>query len=89
VGLKEDLLENTLTAKELNWLGDSPIPAEGLKCRARLRSAHVGLPATIYPLEGDRVNVILDEPYNGITPGQACVFYDGTRVLGGAWITRS
>ena len=24
----------------------------------------------------------------GVAPGQACVFYDGERVLGGGWIQR-
>jgi tRNA-specific 2-thiouridylase len=28
------------------------------------------------------------EPQSAITPGQAVVFYDGQRVLGGAWIER-
>ena len=32
--------------------------------------------------------VRLDEPQFGISPGQACVFYDGDRVLGGGWILR-
>ncbi|MGH6660181.1 MAG: aminomethyltransferase beta-barrel domain-containing protein, partial [Rhodospirillales bacterium] len=27
-------------------------------------------------------------PEFGIAPGQACVFYDGDRVLGGGWIRR-
>ena len=30
---------------------------------------------------------VLDEPAFGIAPGQACVAYDGSRVLGGGWIT--
>jgi tRNA-specific 2-thiouridylase len=24
-----------------------------------------------------------------VAPGQACVFYDGSRVLGGGWIARA
>jgi tRNA-uridine 2-sulfurtransferase len=32
--------------------------------------------------------VLLDEPALGVAPGQACVVYDGSRVLGGGWIAR-
>jgi tRNA-specific 2-thiouridylase len=28
-------------------------------------------------------------PQAGVAPGQACVFYQGTRVLGGGWIERA
>jgi tRNA-specific 2-thiouridylase len=31
---------------------------------------------------------MLDDPYPGVAPGQACVLYDGDRVLGGGWISR-
>jgi tRNA-specific 2-thiouridylase len=33
--------------------------------------------------------VVLDEPALGVAPGQACVLYDGARVLGGGWIRRA
>jgi tRNA-specific 2-thiouridylase len=33
------------------------------------------------------VEVDFAEPQRGVTPGQAAVFYQGTRVLGGCWIT--
>ena len=33
--------------------------------------------------------VTFDEPQSAITPGQAVVFYDGPRVLGGGWIEHS
>ncbi|HSM15159.1 MAG TPA: aminomethyltransferase beta-barrel domain-containing protein, partial [Thermoanaerobaculia bacterium] len=32
------------------------------------------------------VEVDFAEPQRGIAPGQACVFYRGTQVLGGCWI---
>ena len=37
----------------------------------------------------DDHEVVLDEPVAGVAPGQACVFYDGTQVLGGGWIAKA
>ncbi len=42
----------------------------------------------MYGRAGHTAEVVLDEPEAGIAGGQACVFYDGERVLGGGWITR-
>ena len=36
---------------------------------------------------GSRVQVIFDEPQRAITPGQACVLYDGDEVVAGGTIT--
>ncbi len=46
-------------------------------------------PALLRRLSDDRAEVILDEPEQGVAPGQACVFYQGERVLGGGWIMPS
>ncbi len=35
------------------------------------------------------MQVDFDEPQKGVTPGQAAVFYDDDRVLGGGWISSS
>ena len=39
-----------------------------------------------HQLNDSGAEVILDEPQFGVAPGQACVFYQGERVLGGGWI---
>jgi tRNA-specific 2-thiouridylase len=71
----------------INWLGEAP-PADGLAVRVKLRSAQPPLPARIF-LDGEGGGTaVLDEPAFGVAPGQACVVYDGTRVLGGGWIRR-
>jgi tRNA-specific 2-thiouridylase len=38
------------------------------------------------PIDEQRVRVRFDIPQSAVTPGQAAVFYQGNRVLGGGWI---
>jgi len=57
-----------------------------LSVTGKLRSAAQPVPATFFPHPDGRGEVRLAEPYEGIAPGQACVMYDGDRVLGGGWI---
>jgi tRNA-specific 2-thiouridylase len=45
--------------------------------------------ARVTALEGGRAQVEFDAPVTAVAPGQAAVFYDGDRVLGGAWIERT
>jgi tRNA-specific 2-thiouridylase len=42
----------------------------------------------VHPLEDGRVRLVFDQPQFSITPGQAAVWYDGDRVLGGGLIER-
>jgi tRNA-specific 2-thiouridylase len=71
-----------------NW-----IPCEKrespLEATAKIRYNHPGTMATITPLEGQRARVDLSVPQRAITPGQACVLYDGDLVLGGGWILKT
>jgi tRNA-specific 2-thiouridylase len=76
---------------EVNWLGDGAFedaPPEGWRVEARVRSTRQPAPAVVRPTGPDTAEVILDEPEEGVAPGQACVFYRGDRVLGGGWIRR-
>ena len=38
---------------------------------------------------GTTAEVVLDVPARAVAPGQACVFYDNDRLLGGGWIQRA
>ena len=83
VGPRERLAVDGLTADRPRWCGSVPtelhgtvqLRAHGAEHRARVR------------VDGDQVHVDLLDPAEGIAPGQAAVFYDGTRVVGSATIT--
>lgn len=87
-GPREALLEKAMRLSELNWLGSEPLKKEGLSVHVKLRSTQEMVPAKVYPTADSAAKVILDDPQAGIAPGQACVFYDGEKVLGGGWIVR-
>jgi len=84
LGRRDQLLASGLTASRMNWLMQPP--TEPLPCQAKIRYRHTAAPATVTALPGDNVRVEFAEPQSAITPGQAVVFYDGSRVLGGGWI---
>ncbi len=90
VGPKEALLAQRIAVAEVNWLGDGAFTdAPEHRVRVRVRSTRPPARALVRPGTDGRAEVVLDQPEEGISPGQACVFYapEGTRVLGGGWIT--
>jgi len=90
VGAKEDLLKRALTIRDVNWLGDgAQMPSDGIDCTVKLRSTSPLVPAHVTPTSNGHATVTLKEPFAGIAPGQACVFYDGERLLGGGWIEKA
>jgi len=88
VGPHDALGARQVSLGGVNWLGPQP-PASGFRASVKLRSAQAPLPATI-TLDGRGGGMaVLDEPAFGVAPGQACVAYDGDRLLGGGWIRRA
>jgi tRNA-specific 2-thiouridylase len=84
IGEKEELLAAGLRAERINWLIDPP--AGPLVCQAKIRYRHTPAAAQVVAAEDGGAVVRFDEPQSAVTPGQAVVFYDGDRVLGGGWI---
>jgi tRNA-specific 2-thiouridylase len=87
VGDQDDLLAGGLVASRVNWLAD--VPAGPLRCTAKIRYRHAGVPATVTATADGGAAVRFDDPQPAVTPGQAVAFYAGTRVLGGGWIERA
>lgn len=58
-------------------------------CSVQVRYRHKAEPAKIEHLGARSVRVTFNRSVRAVTPGQAVVFYDGDRLLGGGWIERS
>jgi len=87
VGPKEALEKTAFTLSGVNWLGEGDCPPKnGIAVSVKMRSLQIPVEATLYGAEDGCARVELVDPHQGIAPGQACVFYDGERVLGGGWI---
>lgn len=88
VGSKEDLAKTKLLLQEVNWLEDKDFfkqVAHTLK--VKIRSTHQPIDAQVTYLDEYTASVTLNNPEYGVAAGQACVFYDNDRVIGGGWIS--
>src|SRR6056297_2122375 len=90
VGPKEMLATRRVPVREINWLGDGAFAGPDREIEVKLRSTRPPTPAVLRPLSDTEGEVELLSPEEGVSPGQAAVFYapGGTRVLGGGWIWR-
>jgi tRNA-uridine 2-sulfurtransferase len=89
VGPRQALAGQDMMLGEVNWLGDEPIGRAAKPVHARIRSTRAPV-AAVVARNDEGVSVRLEAPEYGISPGQACVFYErpgpGARVLGGGFI---
>ncbi len=96
VGPRDCLRTESIILRGVNWLGDTEIgeaAANGLEIHARVRSTQPPEPATLLVDADGTVRVLLGEGIEGVSAGQACVFYsdgsDTARVLGGGFIAEA
>ena len=91
LGSKEDLKRKNIYIKDLNWIGDDNLDRiydKKIKVMAKIRSTQEPKNANLF-FDSGKACVNFDESVEGVSPGQACVFYDlsnTSRVLGGGWI---
>ena len=89
VGPKELLATRTVPIREVNWLGNGDFMDSGEReISVKVRSTRPPAPAILRPISATEAEVELLTPEEGVSPGQACVFYenDSSRILGGGWI---
>ena len=93
VGPRDALRTSRIHLRDLNWLGDGTIE-DALESHpevyVKVRSTRPPQPAWLRAAADGGVNVELIASEDGVSPGQACVFYDAAegqaRVLGGGII---
>ncbi|MBN2427081.1 MAG: tRNA 2-thiouridine(34) synthase MnmA [Deltaproteobacteria bacterium] len=84
VGEKRHLAVGALKVRDVNWLIRSH--NEPFRCRCRIRYRHREAPALVTPGNDGSAEVVFDQAQEGVTPGQAAVFYQDDLVAGGGWI---
>ena len=90
VGHHHALAVTAIDLKETNWLGQMPTSEiSNGEIMVRYRSSMEPVPATL-KINADGTGIIqFNDPQFGVAPGQACVLYDGMRVIGGGWIAKT
>ena len=85
VGPEAELYSDTLRTSAVNYVGSQP-PDTPIDVSVKVRYKASEASAVLYPQEESRALVRFAEPQRALTPGQAAVFYQGDRVLGGGYI---
>ena len=88
IGEKEDLIETTLTAKELNFIKYDSVPNDEMEIIGAIRYNDDGAIGTLKQLGEDEIMVHFQTGREAITPGQAIVCYEGEDVVAGGWIKK-
>ena len=88
VGPKENLGKKSILLKDLNLLTDKKEFDKNIHVKVRSTGKLLEAKVNLTNLNNANVNLVSSE--DGISPGQACVFYNkdalGYKVLGGGWI---
>jgi tRNA-uridine 2-sulfurtransferase len=92
VGPRDALRTRRIRLRDINWLGDGTIDdaiARHPEIFVKVRSTRQPQPAWLHAMHGG-IEAELAGGEDGVSPGQACVFYDAAegqaRVLGGGFI---
>jgi tRNA-specific 2-thiouridylase len=85
VGDDDSLRTRSFEVNGVNWVSIER-PSGSIRATVKIRHKHEPAGATVQPVDANNARITFDAPQRAITPGQGAVFYDGDRVLGGAWI---
>ena len=88
VGPRSALATIKVQLNNVNWIGGDISAEDAFDCEVKVRSMRPPVNASVRLLTDGLAVVELVKAEHGVAPGQACVFYEGDRVLGGGWIQR-
>jgi tRNA-specific 2-thiouridylase len=81
VGKKEELACNSVVLENLNMFND----IKEFKTTVKLRYRTIAVSCSVRIVD-EKAYVTQDESVFGVAVGQAAVFYDGSKLIGGGWI---
>jgi tRNA-specific 2-thiouridylase len=86
VGGRGALDRDEIMVDDVQWVsGEGPLDGQALRVVVKIRYRAQAVPATVI-MDGRRARVRFDGPVQGVSPGQAAVFYQGEHCLGGGTI---
>ena len=85
IGAKSELAATECRVTHINWIETVP-PEKQITVQTRIRYRHREAESVLTLLDPQTATVRFSKAQYAITPGQAAVFYQGERVLGGGWI---
>lgn len=81
VGKQEDLLQDTINIKNLNWVSGKE-PDFSLNYQVQIRYSHKGSPAKLIQIGKKRYSIQFEKQQRAVTPGQFTVIYYNDEVIG-------
>jgi tRNA-specific 2-thiouridylase len=85
VGEEEEVYAHTFTVNSVSWINSWEMTSS-FSAQVKIRYNHPGSEAVVTPKGREELEVKFKTPQKAITPGQAAVFYEGEKVIGGGWI---
>jgi tRNA-specific 2-thiouridylase len=89
VSSKEDCFFEGCVVQKMNWITSSFQSGDTIEARIKIRSRGEESIGQITALNNQKALVQFEMPQMAVTSGQAAVFYEGEKVIGGGWIERS
>jgi tRNA-specific 2-thiouridylase len=86
VGEEKDIFRTGLVANNITWADADRVASEEIEVKAKIRYRHREEVALVKLQSDGEALVEFRNPQRAMTPGQAIVFYEEDRVLGGGWI---
>ncbi len=86
IGDDEDLFTAAASVDYPVWVSITE-PENAFTAQVRIRHRHPPVESVVTPGDRGKLKIEFNTPQRAVTPGQAAVFYDGDKVLGGGWIT--